>query len=418
MKKTIVLVFAALSCSILNQVLSLDISSNDLKSLLEKNNAKIKAAQHKIQSVREKEGHLVRSFLPSVHMSAAQETFKTGVDRLRTQPVYGVEGNLNLFNGGKDYLESKVRSASTQLELTLAEQIFSEELQKLRTVYWQTLYFKNKLELLKDAIEINKKNTQGADRRIKSGVATGTDRLEFEMEDVNLKREFTYAEVILKNNLSTLRVIFNFDESTDIALKEEMVHEHEVHASLESVGSEKMEFLHKDLTLISEISTLNSSVEKRSLWPKLDAFASYYQFNQREKDFLSSVDRDEYAFGLRVTIDFPAGFEASKTAAYHLLQAKSAELLANNLKRENISAVTNELNELHFLHDQVHSADENIKRSENYFKSTQSEYIRGVKNSPDVLVASQRLFETKNKRLEIIRDYQIAKGHIMAKMGN
>ena len=39
-----------------------------------------------------------------------------------------------------------------------------------------------------------------------------------------------------------------------------------------------------------------------------------------------------------------------------------------------------------------HNAEENIKRAERYYRLTQSEYNRGVKNSPDVLGASQRLF--------------------------
>jgi hypothetical protein len=40
-----------------------------------------------------------------------------------------------------------------------------------------------------------------------------------------------------------------------------------------------------------------------------------------------------------------------------------------------------------------------------------------VKNSPDVLGAADKLFDMQHKRLEIIRDFQVAKGHVLAKIG-
>lgn len=399
-----------------NSLMAIEITSSNLKTLIEQKNSRISASQYQIQATKEKEGVLMRSFFPTVKLSASQERFKTGIDRYRTQPTYGVEGTLNLFNGGKDHIESQIRQSRSNLQTIQAQQVFSLELQKTRSIYWEILYLQDKIQILQDVIEINKTNTNAALKRIRSGVATTTDQLEFDMEAVNLKREFDFAQIQLKNSINSLLVLLNINSQEKIEFKEELIHEHEIEFSA-NTSPQNYEFQFKDLILNSEINTLHANQEKRNLWPKIDAFGSYYQFTERDKSYISSADRDEYAFGLRISINLPAGLESNRDAAYYHYQAKSSDALASIQKREIETHIQNETNVLTFLHDQVHNADENIKRALAYYKSTQSEYNRGVKNSPDVLAASQRLFEMKHKRLELVRDFQIAKGHLLAQMG-
>lgn len=415
MKNILVHIISLSAFSILN-LSALEITSKNIKELLEQKNPRISASQYQIQAAKEKEGVLLRSFFPSLKFTASHESFKTGIDQYRTQPTYGAEGILNLYNGGKDSLESEIRKNTSELQSVQAQQVLNLELQKARSYYWEIIYLQNKLQLIKDAIEINKSNTAAAIRRIKSGVATNTDQLEFDMEAVNLKRDHDFADIQLKNTINILLVLFNFDSNQKVEFKEELTHEHEIDPSL-SNNPQNFDFQYKNLVLHSQINSLQADQLERNLWPKLDVFASYYQFNQREKDFISSIDRDEYAFGLRMTVDFPAGFESNREAASFYYQSKSAASLANIQKREIETHMNNKMSELNFLHDQVHNADENIKRALSYYKSTQSEYQRGVKNSPDVLAASQRLFEMKHKRLELVRDFQVSKGHLLAQMG-
>ena len=395
---------------------SLEVNSKNIKSLIEQKNVRISASEWQIQAAKEREGILARSFFPSVKLSAAQENFTTGQNRNKTQPIYGIEGDINLFNAGKDKIESEIRDTTTRVQATYNQQTIYTELQKARSYYWEILYLKSKKDILTAAIEINKSNSLAAERRIKSGVATQTDRVEFEMEAINLQRELQLTDVQFKNNINMLKITLNLEESENFEFQEVLVHEHDFETMMNHTVKD-FEFSFKDAELNAKINSLQSDKQRRAIWPRVDAFASYYQYNQREKDFLSAIDRDEYTVGIKVTIDIPAGLESNRDAAAYHYQAKSAQNLAIIRRREIETHLKNEMNELNYLHDQVHNAEENIKHAEKYYRLTQSEYNRGVKNSPDVLGASQRLLAMRHKRLEIVKDFQLSKGHILSQLG-
>ena len=50
-----------------------------------------------------------------------------------------------------------------------------------------------------------------------------------------------------------------------------------------------------------------------------------------------------------------------------------------------------------------------MKNAQKYFELTLAEYRRGTKNSPDLVGATDRLFSTKKKTFELIKDLEILK---------
>jgi outer membrane protein TolC len=110
-------------------------------------------------------------------------------------------------------------------------------------------------------------------------------------------------------------------------------------------------------------------------------------------------------------------FESNRESKALKQEALGLAKISEQQKYEIHVHVENEMSELDLLHSQVHLAEENIKLAEKYYKLTESEYSRGVKNSPDVLGASNRLLEIKDKQLQIVRDFQISKAHILSKIG-
>lgn len=407
--------FLTLIFSIASFAQTLPISSEGLKALIQAKNAKIRAQQSEIEAAQARTGHWGRSFLPKAELYGAGETFKSGSQASKTQPTYGAEVHVNLFNGLKDQKEESLRELEVDKRKIHGQKLLAEELQKARSSYWQILFLQEKQDLLKSAIEVNGQNLKAAGRRIKSGVATESDRVEFEMKEVELKREIAENGVALSILKRDLGLMVGLD-AAQIQLAEKLGHDHDFAQFLKHTDKDH-DFVYRDQEVQAEQLSLKAQQQKGMWLPKIDVFAGYNQYNEREKEFADPSDRTETVVGLRATIDLASGFDSVAEARSSMAEAQSTRVLAEHKKREVENHLEGEMAELKLLHDQVHAAEENIERAQKYYRLTQSEYGRGVKNSPDVLGASEKLFEMRHKRLEIVRDFQLAKAHVLSKIG-
>ncbi len=394
----------------------IEMTYGGLQKMLETRSARIAASKVETEAAKSRTGYLTRSFLPSLSLQAAQENFKVGRGVEKTQPLYGAELNLNIYNAGRDSNESKLRDLNLEKKTVEQQRVTSEELQKVRNLFWDILFTQEKLKLLESTIKINGQNLGSADRRVRNGVATESDRVEFEMKAVELKRELSEAQFELIEDKNEMMIILNIPESSELAFPDVIAHEHEIDPLLKHSDKDH-KYLYKENKLKAEASQLAAKNVNRSWWPKLDAFAAYNQYNEREKEFVDPKDRTETVLGVRVSMNLADGWEGRRESAALLKEAEALQTIANMQKRETEVHLKNEFAKLQLLHDQVHDAEQNIARADKYFKLTHSEYVRGVKNSPDVLGASDKIFEMKIKKFEIIRDFQNSKAHILSKIG-
>ncbi|MGE3760552.1 MAG: TolC family protein, partial [Pseudobdellovibrionaceae bacterium] len=161
---------------------------DELKTLVETKNERVLSVKSEADAAQAREGHLGRSFLPKVEAHFAQESFKVGTHDQKSQPDYGAEASVNLYNGGRDRLrESELRARALRKEFEVKTSM-AEELARVRELYWMIVFGKNNLRLLREALDTNSANLKAAQRRISSGVATQSDKLEFEMKAIDLQR--------------------------------------------------------------------------------------------------------------------------------------------------------------------------------------------------------------------------------------
>lgn len=394
-----------------------DITAENLKSLLETRNARVEAARLETEAAAERGGFFARSFWPEIELYGQQETFKKGRRDQLSQPAYGAQAVMNLFNGGRDRLRSDGLTLQTEKKAFQFQRVRAEELEKARTLYWSLLYGRERLALLEDSVKVNNGNLKAAERRIRSGVATESDRAEFEMKAVELDQALAEARLHRTTQLRQLALLLGFEEPDELNVQGQLEHEHEYETAL-AHSMKDHEFLYKEHEIQSEAADLEARGQSRSWVPRLDAFAAYNQYNQREEeDYPDAADRTESTVGLRLSISLGEVFSGGRESGALRKEALSARALAEMQKKEIEVHIHNEMAELQLLHDQVHAAEQNTRRAETYYRLTQSEYARGVKNSPDVLGAAEKLYDAKNRHLEIIRDFQIAKAHVLSKIG-
>lgn len=408
----LVLFFCLISLESFAQV---EIRSDNIKSLLEKQGPRIEIQKLELQAAENRSGSLARSFLPSLELQGASESFRVGEQARRSQPVYGAEVKMNLFNGFKDQREEQYRRLDIERRQHQGKRIISEDLDQARSTYWQIVFLREKQDLIKSSLLDNAQNLKSALRRLKSGVATDSDRVEFEMKDVELRREQAENQVELLRLSRSLALQLGVD-AKEMVISEKLSHEHEFEGRLKH-RSQDHDFLYKEYEVLAEQVQVRSRSHRDSWLPRVEAFASYQQYNEREKEFPDAQDRTESILGLRVKLNLETSFESQREARAQLKEAQAAELHARLKRQEVEDHLQGEMAELRLLHDQVHEAEQNIDRAQRYYKLTLSEYGRGVKNSPDVLGASNKVFEMRHKRLEIVRNFQLSKAHVLSKLG-
>lgn len=415
--KSLLYSFLIFSCALFSyKALATEVTYENLKSLVEKQNLNIEANSLDIKASEAQEGRLLRSFTPQIEVFAAQESFKEGSKAEQSQPTYGAEAKINILNGGKNLYDSRLRETQTNIKRFKYQSALAEELKTARETYWKYIYAQESIKLINEMIEVNNKSLKSAQQRINAGVATQSDRYEFELKAIDLKQHLKEMMLSSDNLKRQIKLLLNFPSTDDFKIIGSLNHDHDYEISLKHKPSDH-DFLYKEYELSSEVEKLKADMSKSEFWPKLDLYASYKQQNQLQIDMPNAEDRVERVAGIKLTINLNEGFENYRQAKASLLEAESLVKRAQFQKREVELHVENEISELDLLHSQVHDSDLSVEIADKYFKTTLSEYVRGVKNSPDVLGASEKLFETKNKRLEIIRDFQLSKSHILSKIG-
>jgi outer membrane protein len=395
------------------------VTFDGLKSILEEKNVRLRALKHEVAAAEARQGSFGRSFIPHFELYGSQEIFQTGYLAEKSQPTFGAEAKISLFNGGRDLIESEVRALNYESKIHEHMRVRAEELSKARKLFWELLALQEKLSVLHYMEKVNGDNLRVAEKRIRNGVATESDRFEFEMKGIDIRRDLATVRIELNSGKRELALLLGFDTAAELEFPLALEHSHEFAEQIKHEEKDH-DFLLKELEIQGTAIELSAQMQKRAWWPEIIAFAAYNEYNQRIEGAGPEADsrmRNESVLGVRVKINLLEGIAGSREAQALLNEAQAKSLLAAQARREMEGHFVAEVAELHFLHDQVHDAESNIQLAEKYYQLTQSEYSRGVKNSPDVLGASERLFEKKMKRIEIIRDFQISKSHLLSKIG-
>lgn len=394
----------------------LRVEFDDLTRIVDSQNQHVSGARLRTEATEKLTGYLARSYLPVLDAHIGGESFKTGPFSSRTEPFGAVEARLNLFRGGRDYLEERARQAQSDAGRAGFQQTRLEELTKARRAYWTLVNQRELIVLLEDALRQNEANLASGNKRIKAGLATETDRIEFEMYGVQLQQDLARMRLGSANSQRALSVLLGKPENTQIETITSVPHQHDdalLTASLQPG-------LHRDVQALTanEEAARSQTAQAYRWWaPSLDVYANYSLYTLRERDYEPIADRYETVAGVKLTFNLFDGLQSFTTGASLGLQAEGLSQQASQTAKELSAQFEGSKQELELTHDLIHAAEESVKRGERYLQRTQSEYGRGFKNSPDVFSATEKYIDLKRRYAELRRDYQLAKTDLLAILG-
>ncbi|MFN7906400.1 MAG: TolC family protein [Pseudobdellovibrionaceae bacterium] len=379
-----------------------------VKEKVVKNNRHIEASVRIATAIQGRKGYLLRSYLPQVEAQAGVETFTKELKKEVNDPFYGVEASINLFRGFKD--SEKDNQIKSEVDASLAEkdEIYLDELSKALESFWNVVYAKESLDVLKKYQELNKKNLTASKQRISAGVAPQTDFVEFEMNDKLLEQEKTRLDVLQKTSEQRLNILMHEGKDKTFLYPSEIpsaVMTQKVSGKVNPLG---LSSVRKSEALAAKSSS-ESKVAGKWWMPELDLITGYKQLNRRESDQFLQRDRQDYYYGVRLKMNL---FDAAQSITEKQTLAALAiaeEFKADQAKKELEIEYENQQKLFSTLERQVQDASSNQKMMKNYLESILREYSRGVKGSSEVLSASDRYYDYQKKYIELKRDYQLMK---------
>ncbi len=316
-----------------------------------------------------------------------------------------LEGRYNLFNGFKDRSLLKLSEIEYKLMKIEVEAKQRELKTTLTEVTSDMILLHQFQKTLEEEYKITELQMRLAARKVSAGLTSSVDNLEFKLRESELQIEKNQIDQLHKEVHLKLMKLFGEDIS-DADL-----------SAIEFSAIDNLSIQNKKITLEN---TLESQKAQLSL-AKAD-----YEKSQSTSDFLPKLDFlfnvgrltpsentptqfNEYRYGLTLTIPLFSGFDTYYKVKASKLQASAAE--KNKIQIEN--DVTVEFNILQSKASELiklYTINElKLTNSETYFSMTLSEYKRGVKNSPDLVGATARLFSAKKKKFEILKELELLK---------
>lgn len=391
----------------------LEVKFEDLPRLVQNQNKTARAGVVSVEASEAKTGFLWRSYLPTLKVHGGYENFRTGPSLTETQPYGAAEININLFRGGKDSLEDSIRESQVTATKAQAQKELTNELTKARQYYWSLVFNSELVAIFKDALDQNKSQLLSAQRRIDRGVTGQTDRIEFEINKSVLEEEIESLKHENRIIQIGLGALVGLSKGSNLQTAEVVPHEHddpllglvpEVDASADFALPR----------VLSEIAEAQRRINARWWIPQLDLYASYNLYTQRDREYSLLNDRDDSVFGIRMTMDLFDGGQSIRTAQSFSGLSQAYSLQAEQQRTNLIAQIEMAKEEMKHNHELIHQAEKRIEQSKIYLKRTLEEYARGVKNSPDVLNATQKYFAFRKRHAELRKDYQLSKVKLLA----
>lgn len=384
------------------------ITANDITTVYRKYSKQSEPERLLTEARKKEQGHFMRSFLPSLEASYSREAFRESGFPSAASYGWGAEGRISLFNGGRDYLEEQVREKKTEkaiADLNIKDQ---EVLLAIRKAFWSVVFNQSLVKTIEKALADNDEILRLADKRIRAGVASNVDRLDFRLNGIRLKQDLQKAKNELRNSENQLRGQLMISDTDKIIIQQEMLDDHQIISNLDTKNSElKRNPTFTAIQAQSEIEWNLARINSRWFLPKLDLYAGYEKPSLRQ-DSTGGFGLSQWYTGLE--LKFSLGEVATSIA---LRQARDIEAKAHLQLKENTYQVNKNsfvaLSEnIKALHELFHDAESSVKEAEAYVTRILKEYDKGVKNSIDALNATRQAYDARREGLSILRDYKFA----------
>lgn len=372
------------------------ISYDDIPKLIEFN-YEMKINSERVLSAKIKYTSIVSSFIPEVYTYAKLEDHKLGSDFQR--PSIGVVANLNLFNGFKDIKQEKINKLDYELSKLDYHKSYKHQVFVANKYFIEALGIKEKLSLLNEYKEINKKNKVLVLKKVTSGLSPKSE------ESLFKKIELIIKESQLKERGEQKIIHNNLKKMLSLKPEEELIISGNINQIKSEFNSHKKRLEFEFLELNELSATIDEN--KASLWrmPRINLYAEQSLTKKVNGEFLDTESHKQ-VFGIYLTIPLIDEFNTSSIELYQ--KSSEARFAKLNLQNQKLLQILDDENfkiSMENLAQLIELSKEKVSLSNDIMEKTFSEFRLGLKDASDLNESSREYLEARQDLLQLQVNY-------------
>ncbi|MBN8537590.1 MAG: TolC family protein [Deltaproteobacteria bacterium] len=394
---------------------------NQLLHWAEENNLELQQAKKSLQSKESLLKSKYGALLPSFFLEAGPLFAKLEDEKRSDTFVYG-KAEWNLYRGNFDSAEINKEKLLHQLEVKKFESLQSKLQGEVSRLYYELQFLLESISLKERALVMNAEQMKLALIKKNSGFTSMGDVIEFELRESTLKSDLVFLnqEIEVKSRQLNLLVArgdaaLSVSESKTLRVKGHLFREEKL-LKKELRLKDKLSALmvSKNIELVEANLQVAAAEEELRMaqsayFPKIDLEAKYGKLYNEEKAYSQN---NNYLLVLKFSIPLFSGLETQNLTRYKSLAKEEKEIDFKRRKLAVMAEFEDTYSLIEALSQRLDLEEKNLSRSEEYYQITLGEYKRGIKNSPDMVGASERLLSSRIRNLEFRRDLKLAETKI------
>lgn len=369
----------------------------DAKKFAVSHNLEVLSLRRKVEETKATGHRALSPFFPKIGIAGGADSRVSTVGKgTEAAPLAYLYASYNLFNGFEDTYRSQVADLEAEkagIKLRQAEFRVGLEVERQFHTY---LYKKCVIELKEQALELNETHKRMAAQRRATAMGSDADVMEFDLRESLLKSDIASLKQQMESTRVQLRRLFGEEVGTQMEPSGHLQHQHIKGALMDYV--KRMQSQNEQIGVASRDLAI-AGVESKlwgSRWlPKVDieTKAGYLPI-----DIRPSPDGMGLSGQVVARFDLFSGFDAFWERREREAKRQRGEA---ELKQSILTAVSKAeiaYREIKAIQERVDLEEKNEERAKRYYHAILSEYRRGVKNSVDVKVAAEVLFESGVRR--------------------
>lgn len=372
----------------------------------EKSNQEILSAKKILDSQKSEVKKSFAPFYPEVSVEGGPYVTKNKIESESGTLIYG-KAEWNLYNGGASKEGMRRAEILKGLEEKRFEKTKSKVLREVTRTYYELLFILESISLKETAIKLNQEQMALAKIKRSSGFTSSSDVLEFDLRHATLSSDLLMLTKEMREHSQELSVLLGRkDGSSVFSVKGHIVRDDKI---IDKEQIKKL-VLQKNIDLAEstsklEISMIDREIARAEFLPKVNFDIKVGKIEEEK----SKSGSGDYSAMLTFTMPLFSGFSSINSVAAQKDLVESNKYDTSHREISVHANLENIFTEIDTIVERLNIEEKNLVRSEEYYKITLDEYRRGVKNSPDMVGASERLLEAKIRNLEFRKELQLSK---------